>query len=416
MVTLVFGAGGSIPFFSPTLSTDYLTNKVLDPDEWQRVYKHYVSLIDSNIVIPELEDIYDLIKQITEVRKNANFEEIAEILDKVCSWRFDHLPENTFLASIVAVLANDSLKQVSRISGCGWKIVPFLFRQIIAEAICDLQNNHKKDNYDQLIERQTQFFNDMCNRFQNMSIMSLNYDDCVINSAIPAGFDTCFNCGCSSLDVHNFLTSNKVVYFPHGHTRFVYVDTLGVLYFTDSKRANSKRWNSFNNSTMTDQQISILQGTFAYNFNNFITTGQTKDDALNNAPFCYYYQRFSQDVFASETIILIGYGFGDDHFNRTLHAFLQLGSKRRVVIVDYNEDHITRIHEHRENTNTITKIFDCFNCNWTFTDPDLLPENQEEINKINDIGYGFLFDQVLYYRKGYEKFLSEYDTVLKCLK
>lgn len=122
MVTLVFGAGGSIPFFSPTLSTDYLTNKVLDPNEWQRVYKHYVSLTDPTIVIPELKDICDLIKQITEVRKNANFEEIAEILDKVCSWRFDNLPENTFLASIVAVLANDSLKQVSRISGCGGSI------------------------------------------------------------------------------------------------------------------------------------------------------------------------------------------------------------------------------------------------------------------------------------------------------
>ena len=36
----------------------------------------------------------------------------------------------------------------------------------------------------------------------------------------------------------------------------------------------------------------------------------------------------------------------------------------------------------------------------------------KEVNKINDIGYGEIFDQIVFYKKGYEEFLNEYNNVI----
>lgn len=419
MITLIYGAGASIPFFSPRLSTKYLTDKVLDINEWHRVFNKYSGLIDSNRVVAKVEDVCMLVKQITNVRSDANFEEIAEILDKVCSWGFDPLPRNNYLNSVVAVLGN---RPVSNVIGCGWEIVPFMFRQIIAEAICDLHNNHRKTNYCELITLQKVFFEDVCNGHEKASIMSLNYDECVIESAVPAGFDTCFTENAipdaSSLDVKRFMTSNRVVYFPHGHTRFVYADNSDVLYFKDANTADEERWKRIE-SHMMGKQLPVLRGKFAYNFNTFLTTGQTKDDAMNNAPYCYYYHRFSHDVFDSDIVILIGYSFGDEHFNRALQAFLQIEESRRVVIVDFYEDSVTLKSEYQDESNIITKIYNNFRRDWIFNQSSVFkisPANQHEIDKINHDGYGFIFERVLFYKKGYEEFLKEYSKVLNFLK
>ena len=418
MVTFMFGAGASIPFFNPRLDTNYLTSKIMDFGEWQRLFNRYTKLIESNRIVTNANDVYRLMCIITKVRKNANFEEIAEILDKICSWGFDRLPQNTFLGSIVAVLGNGSWP-VPNVVDLGWSIVPVLLRQVIAESICELQNNHKISTYDELISLQTKFLIDASAEHDKSSIMSLNYDECVVNSAIPAGFDTCFCKDASMngavLDVHRFMSSKKTIYFPHGHTRFVYADNSNVLYFPDANKANDERWRRIE-SHMKGGQLQMLPGKFAYNFNTFLTTGQTKDDAMNNVPYCYFYHRFSIDVFASDIVFLIGYSFGDEHFNRTLPAFLQIDSKRRVVIVDYYPEAVTRRDEFQDPNNALTKIYSAFKRDWDFytaLDGKLEPTNQAEIDKINSLGYGYIFNQVLFYKKGYENFLNEYLAVLE---
>ena len=83
MVTFMFGAGASIPFFNPRLDTNYLTSKIMDFGEWQRLFNRYTKLIESNRIVTNANDVYRLMCIITKVRKNANFEEIAEILDKI---------------------------------------------------------------------------------------------------------------------------------------------------------------------------------------------------------------------------------------------------------------------------------------------------------------------------------------------
>ena len=56
MKTFVFGAGSSIPFFDPRLNTRYLTSKVCDFAEWQRVIAKYLRF-NPNINIASPDDV-----------------------------------------------------------------------------------------------------------------------------------------------------------------------------------------------------------------------------------------------------------------------------------------------------------------------------------------------------------------------
>ena len=56
MKTFVFGAVASIPFFDPRLNTRYLTSKVCDFAEWQRVIAKYLRF-NPNINIASPNDV-----------------------------------------------------------------------------------------------------------------------------------------------------------------------------------------------------------------------------------------------------------------------------------------------------------------------------------------------------------------------
>ncbi len=418
MVTFLFGAGASIPFFKHNLTTASITERVLDGGIWNRIVEKYKQIVEPERIIPEAKDICSVLNLIMELRPNANFEEIAEILDKVSSWGFDSMPSDNLFNSIILIICGGKSPNTCA-ANCSWGIVPFLFRQIIADYICDIQQHHKSENYSELTSLQNKFLIDVCSKYDSSSIMSLNYDECIIISAELAGFNACFynddRMGGKRLNVQQFMTSKKVVYFPHGHTRFIYTSDLDVIYFPNSLQANEERWKRIE-SHMVGQQLKMLPGKFANNFNTFITTGQTKDDAMNNAPYCYYYHRFSIDVFSSEVVFVIGYSFADEHINRTLAAFLQIDKRRRVVIVDYYPYSVTRTDEYRDQSNILTKIKFCFKRVWDFYssfNEEYVLTNQAEIEKINSIGYGFVFDQVLFYKNGYERFLKEYPSVME---
>lgn len=68
MVSVLFGAGASRDFFKPTLTTQYLTEAVKDPNNWNRVIKHYRAI---KVIIV---DYYNKpITMIDEYRDSENF-------------------------------------------------------------------------------------------------------------------------------------------------------------------------------------------------------------------------------------------------------------------------------------------------------------------------------------------------------
>ena len=160
---------------------------------------------------------------------------------------------------------------------------------------------------------------------ERVSIVSLNYDDCIPTFIDKIGcFQHCFDnlddhtYYKNALNVKRFFAESKVMYFPHGHLRFIFNDRENVTYESDIHEAESMRWDGvFNNRTLV-----VTKNPFCYDFNTFITTGQTKDNALNNMPYAVYYQKLAVDFLTSNLVILVGYSLNDHHFNRLLKSFL----------------------------------------------------------------------------------------------
>jgi len=403
MKTIFFAAGASIPFFDPKLSTQSITDAVCNQQNWGNII---------NQLIQEKSgmSIYNPINDITSLKGlKLNFEQIAEVIDKMASLNIHPNPN-----------ANNPLGFVARtlnwqVPCDGWIYVPFLYREIIARFILDLEDNHKRNNYNELIEKQRNFINNIKTESgDDCSIISLNYDNCVKNSLDGLGIEHYFNGQNGELDINNFMNSSNVVYYPHGHICFKFTDNRNVSYYYDPRIAKEKRWNGIVNSLNTNATLPFVDGQFALNFNTFITTGKTKDEALNNMPYAAYYQRTAIDFFKSDTIYIIGYSFGDEHFNRLLKTCGALTNKK-VVIVDYYPDNITMANEYMNDDNIIRKIYDVFKLEWIVKpnmNEDLISANQTEIDNINNRGWGEIFRNIIFYKKGYEEFLKDYPGII----
>lgn len=417
MKTIVLGAGASIPFFNPQLNTRYLTEKVCDLVEWQRVIAKYRN-INPYTVITSPNDVVAIILQILEIRPKATFEQIAEIIDKISSFGYDSIPIHNMFNLLLCVMNQNANLQPQYNINYYWHHIPFLLREIIAEAIIDLENNHKSEKYDQLISLQREFIRTVCQKDNEISVMSLNYDDCLFESLDGLGFTNGFTQVtpryAQQIDIYRFMHAKKVCYFPHGHLKFQFVDNDNVTFWDDSNQANEERWAGTTNSTI-GSTLQLLNGTFSYNYNTFLTTGQTKDDIFNHMPYAIYYQRLAVDLFKSDIVYLIGYSFGDQHVNRLLRSFIELNPNNRIYIIDYYPNDVTMLDEQSHPNNMILKIYYYLGTKWqVMYTPGIgmSPANPLDIDNLNKCGYGELFKHVTFYKKGYEEFLNEFWSVI----
>lgn len=419
MTSVLFGAGASRDFFSPALTTQYLTDAVKSWGNWERVLDHYHQIKGADTVVPTAADVLQIINLILERNPSFTFEQIAEVLDKLCSYWFDPLPTNTMLGSLefafnAIYAAGEGWSRMH-----GWDDIPFLFRQIIAEAILDLQNNHRAVNCCDLSKLQNQFIGSLCANNEKVSLISLNYDECVADSISGLGFDTCFNQSqhpgqLNELSIPSFFNAKRVIYYPHGHLRFRFTDQLNAEYYHDSNSANKARWEGLDSATV-GCNMPITQGKFAYNFNSFLTTGQTKDDILNFLPYAVYYQRMAIDMIKTDTLFIIGYSLGDDHINRLLKSYLRIAPTHQVVIVDYYPEDITMTQEHHDSESIILKIQNVFGVEWRVNVSQtgvMSAWNEQEVKTLNATGFGKIFDNVYFYKNGYTKFLQDWNVRL----
>ena len=200
------------------------------------------------------------------------------------------------------------------------------------------------------------------------------------------------------------------VYFLHGHIRFVFKEDDDVEYYHRSNIADENRWEAFKEGNIVSPVIAIKEDS-CYNFNTFMVTGCSKDSIFNHAPYSYYYQRLAIDCKNSQTIYTIGYSFRDEHINRFLMSFLHLSSHNKLIVIDYDPNDVNLLEERG-----VGSIFD-FIRKYTKTtigitcggDPPikshLYKDGEEQLNKT---GFGQIFDQVYYYKKGYACFLKEF--------
>lgn len=419
MTSVLFGAGASRDFFSPALTTQYLTDAVKSRGNWERVLDYYHQIKDADIVVPTAADVLQIINLILESNPSFNFEQIAEVLDKLCSYWFDPLPTNTMLGALESTFNAIYAAGVSWPRMTGWDDIPFIFRQIVSEAILDLQKSHRAVNYCELSKLQNQFIGSLCENYDKVSLISLNYDECVADSISGLGFDTCFNPSQHSqqlneLSIPSFFNAKRVIYYPHGHLRFKFTALPNVEYYRDGNDANKERWEGLD-SAMVGCNMPLTQGKFAYNFNSFLTTGQTKDDILNFLPYAVYYQRMAIDMIKTDTLFIIGYSFGDDHINRLLKSYLKIAPTHKVIIVDYYPKDITMTQEHHDSESIILKIHNVFGAEWRVNVSQtgvMSAWNEQEVKTLNTTGFGKIFDNVYFYKNGYTQFLQDWNHKL----
>ena len=412
MVTILFGAGASFPFYKNHLSTQYLTQQVKLEDNWRKMLEIYNLYNVDGCDIPDIDSVISLLKY--PVCDCLNFEQLAEIVDKISSLGYDNIPCNNVFNRIVAYLKI----HYPHSSQCQY--IPFMFREIIANAILASETHERVDDYDSLQKLQRDFLRNISDNNEKVSVVSLNYDDCIPSSIDQLGcFEYCFdyNQGIykNMLNIKNFFAKAKVVYFPHGHLRFIFNEKENVSYEANIHLAEKQRWKGiYNHGTLV-----VTKTPFCYDFNTFITTGMTKDNALNNMPYAIYYQRLAADFLSSELVILVGYSFSDPHFNRLLKSFLHKNETNKILFITKYSEQITLTDEYKDENNLITKINFVFGPEWGIfvtNTGEILPVNKDGVRKINEEGFSEIFKRVFLYKNGYEEFLKEQDKILDEIK
>jgi hypothetical protein len=400
---MIFGAGASIPFFKPTLTTEYLTQQILNPEKWREVIDRYNDSLEKRGIQITTNEVISFLYKIKSKFPKYNFEQICEIVDKISSFSFGPWPGITLFSDILL------LNEIQPKQKFEWEKVPFLFRTIIAESILNLG---KVDNYEKLLKQQKNFIEKQ-DTGDKISLISLNYDDVILDSIEGLDVDHGFHRRNDRtkrfyLDVTRFAKAKKTISFPHGHLRFISDNTNDTCYINNSTNANKIRWNKLN-SNFIDGTLPIFQDKFAYNFNTFIVTGQTKDGCYNHLPYAFYYQKMAADILKSNIITVIGYSFDDADINRMLKSFLSLDTNNKILIVNYIEEKITK-----DLINSMALSNGKGLLKWLYEVSIGIIQFYEEFPAINRNQVGPLNDQVFLFKGGYERFLNQYSNyVLK---
>jgi len=405
---IFLGAGASIPFYNPRLSTKYITDAIKDKDKWSEIVSRYTSLMGPSNII-QVDAVVETIESICKLFPNVNFEQIIEFLDKLTSYSFDPTSDTTTFH----ILLRFFKVHYPSIGFHTWDNVPFLVRQLISEVILDLQTNHKSSDYDTYIQLFQDFLKNV-SKDSELNIVTLNYDDTIYQATHGLGFKDGFING--RFDFKEYIGANKVLSFPHGHIRFT-LDGEGILYNPNSLEASYLRLKNIASHSREKTEY-LISSSFAYNFNTFIATGQQKDSTFDINPYAAYFQKFAHDGLVSDTVYIIGYSFSDPHFNRMLLNFLSIKQTNKIIIVDYLDRDIDLMNEMSDGSGMIDTDNFIYRL-WRYL-KDTSPlsfsgdkyEFQSGVDNLNSTGFGEIFERIFLYKKGFDSFLQEYNALV----
>jgi hypothetical protein len=401
---LILGAGASVPFYAPRLSTTHLTTIISDRNRWNNIVGRYTGIMGTNVNMVNTQTVLQVLNKITQAHPNYNFEQIIEIYDKISSYNFDPRPNSKILHDILQYYGATAPNIINHV----WDCVPFLFRQLITEEIADLHVNHKVDTYDSLTKLQTNFVSAI-SKGQSLNIFTLNYDEIILDAIPNLSFITGFD-NQGRFDVSTFLSATKTISFPHGHSRFSYDDD-GILFHATSQIANTLRLNQIGAIDRTQTRY-LIDSSYSYSFNTFISTGQQKEPTFDLNPYATYYQKFACDCLKANRIYVVGYSFSDPHFNRMLLNFLKMSLTNKIVIVDYLPNQISILAEFMNQASLIKNILNQLGITsipMHRNGRDYLYKQEEK--NLNNVGFAEIYPQIVLYKNGYDNFLNQFSSI-----
>jgi hypothetical protein len=401
---LILGAGASIPFYNPRLSTSHLSTVISEQNRWSNIVTRYTNIMGANVNMVNVQTVLQTLNRIIQAHPQYNFEQIIEIYDKISSFNFDPLPNSKILHDILLLYGATAPIVANHV----WDCVPFLFRQIMAEEIANLHILHKVPTYNNLTQLHTNFVSSISNG-QSLNIFTLNYDEIILDAIQNLNFTTGFD-NQGRFNVNTFLLSPKTISFPHGHSRFSFDDD-GILFHINSQTANAHRLNNIGAINRTQTRY-LTDSSYSYSFNTFISTGQQKEPTFDVNPYATYYQKFASDCLRANKIYVIGYSFSDPHFNRMLLNFLRISPSNKIVIVDYLPNQISIVAEFMNQGSLIQKIFNQLGVTSIPMHRNAVDYLylQEEQN-LNNNGFAEIYPQIILYKNGYDNFLNQFNTI-----
>lgn len=401
---LILGAGASIPFYNPQLSTTHLTTVISDQNKWNNIVGRYTQIMGANTNMVSTQTVLQVLGKITQAHPTYNFEQIIEIYDKISSFNFDPLPNSKILHDILLYYGATAPIIANHV----WDCVPFLFRQIITEEVADLHANYKVATYNNLSQLQTNFISSISNG-QSINIFTLNYDEIILDAIQNLNFVAGFN-NQGRFDVSTFLTAAKTISFPHGHSRFSFDDD-GILFLANSQTANTYRLNHIGANNRTQTRY-LTDSSYAYSFNTFISTGQQKEPTFDVNPYSTYYQKFASDCLKANKIYVVGYSFSDPHFNRMLLNFLKISPSNKIVIVDFLQGQVSIVAEFMNQGSLIHKIFNQLGVTSLLMHSNARDYRyQQQEQDLNNNGFAEIYPQIVLYKNGYDNFLNQFNTI-----
>jgi hypothetical protein len=173
-----------------------------------------------------------------------------------------------------------------------------------------------------------------------LGFINLNYDN-VILTALP-DLSTGYSKDTGEFDKDQFYNDNwNFCYHIHGSVYFD-MNNKGI-------KPHSITWND-NLSSVFETKSSQRNVDFTsegnYYLNSTIITGLDKANQILREPFRQYYMKIDKLIHESDSILFIGYGFGDLHLNKLFpsHRF-NATKKRQVVVVDFFPDDTEAIYK-----------------------------------------------------------------------
>ncbi|MFL3663008.1 MAG: SIR2 family protein [Flavobacteriales bacterium] len=205
---------------------------------------------------------------------------------------------------------------------------------VVAELIDEYDSSYKTKTKNTW---HTDFWQQANNNFK-LDIATLNYDTCIEQSIsnLEDGFEP---------TEHNFerfnprklkLSTRSKIYHLHGCIQYGYgrtpntneytlVDDFQDVYKFKTYKDASPTW--FGRSTNVSQ--SSEGATIGP-----IITGLKKTDKVINFPYSSYYSALHDAIITNNSLLVVGYSFGDLHFNRLLERVVGVhGDKRRIVVI-----------------------------------------------------------------------------------
>ena len=317
-VTLILGAGASVEYGAP--STSELTDKVeqkLKHDDW---IKHNNAFVTYLFIKEKLRDF--LVES-----EAVHFERIYHCIHELI--KFSRRVEEGFvdeyrylLQPFLSLDKANGLLEEKKLRCLEQKYIQFIYE--IVSSSCEKPKCK--------VQPLQEFINTL-KATSTLRVYSLNYDDFCFQAdpSLYTGFEDKSEGVFLKRTFWN-MEDRHSLFQLHGSVRMgspspnKHFDFHDLAWFHDRKEAKKHAMRSASGSREMDGGSSQLHP---------IITGLSKLSRIQNIPFNYYYAMLPKDLFASETIILAGYGMNDLHINSWLKQSRVANPKQKIIIVDY---------------------------------------------------------------------------------